>query len=243
MNQFPDSVLRTLKHGEMTLQGQFSWSSNYTFLVTVGRAGEGEPLAGVYKPARGERPLWDFSPASLAHRETAAYLVSEALGWHIVPPTVYRPDGPFGEGSLQLFIGHDPEHHYFRFSSEEKRELGRVVLFDLVVNNADRKGGHLIVDERGKIWLIDHGICFHEEDKMRTVIWDFAGKTIPQRLRTDVARFMEGLSGPDEMYPDLRPHLTEGEISALHRRASHWSKARRYPYPPEDRRAFPYPPV
>jgi streptogramin lyase len=120
----------------------------------------------------------DFPRASLARREVAAYLVSEALGWRLVPPTVYRKDGPIGSGSLQLFIEHDPGYHYFTFSDADRQRLHPVAIFDLLINNADRKGSHLLLDPDGHLWLIDHGLCFHREDKLRTVIWDFAGEPI-----------------------------------------------------------------
>ena len=144
----------------------------------------GQELPAVYKPIRGEQPLWDFPDNTLARREVAAYLVSEALGFHFVPYTTLREDGPFyGEGSLQQYIEYDPEYHYFSFSQEDKERLRPVAFFDLLVNNADRKGSHVLIEkDTDKLWVIDHGICFHEEDKLRTVIWDFAGKPIPGEL-------------------------------------------------------------
>ena len=185
----PNGKLLTLQQGEISPQGKFLWGSNYTFLVEV--AHQDRTLLGVYKPTRGERPLWDFPTATLAGREVAAYLVSEALGWQFVSPTVYRNDGPQGPGSLQLFIDHDPEYHYFNFSKEDHQRLRPVALFDLVINNADRKGSHVLVDPENHLWLIDHGICFHTENKIRTVIWDFASEPIPSELCADLAQFQE----------------------------------------------------
>ncbi len=143
----------------------------------------------MYKPTRGERPLWDFPPASLAGREVAAYLVSEALGWRLVPPTIYRKKGPLGPGSLQAFVEHDPEYHYFTFNESDRQRLRPVALFDLLINNADRKGSHVLLDEQDHMWLIDHGVCFHVEDKIRTVIWDFAGEPFPDALCSDLTAF------------------------------------------------------
>ena len=173
-----DQLLKdALLNGSLELKGQFMLGSNYTFLVNVQH--NGQELQAVYKPSRGEQPLWDFPDHTLAHREVAAYLVSEALGWNFVPFTALREDGPYGPGSIQQFIEYDPDYHYFNFSEEDKARLEPVMLFDLLCNNADRKGSHVIIEkETRKLWLIDHGLCFHEEDKLRTVIWDYAGQSI-----------------------------------------------------------------
>ena len=195
----PDSdeaILTALQSGKILVKGEFLWGSNYTFLAQIEHAGEN--LAGVYKPTRGERPLWDFPVATLARREVAAYLVSEALGWRLVPPTVYRRDGPAGPGSLQLYVEHDPEYHYFNFSQEDIQRLRPVALFDLLINNADRKGSHILVDQDRHLWLIDHGICFHEEDKLRTVIWDFAGEPFPDELCSTLSDFLQKLAPCDD---------------------------------------------
>ena len=172
----------------MELKGQFLLGSNYTFLVTVHHAGL--ELPAVYKPSRGEKPLWDFPDNTLAKREVAAYLVSEALGFRFVPCTVLRDDMPlYGPGSLQQYIEYDPEYHYFNFSDEDKARLGPVVLFDLLVNNADRKGSHVLIENGSRrLWAIDHGLCFHEEEKLRTVLWDSAGQEIPPDLRATLER-------------------------------------------------------
>src|SRR5512136_2153831 len=154
--------LAVLQYGEITVKGKFLWGSNYTFLTDV-RYGE-QTIQAVYKPSRGERPLWDFPSASLAHREVAAYIISEALGIGMVPETVYRRRAPVGPGSLQRYVEHDPDCHYFNLSEEDRQRLRPVVLFDVLINNADRKGGHVLIGLDNKIWLIDHGICFHVED-------------------------------------------------------------------------------
>lgn len=240
-----ETILNVLQAGSVSLRGEFSWGSNYTFLVDVIGNRDTAPfsLKAVYKPIRGENPLWDFPAESLAHREVAAYLVSEALGWILVPPTVYQQEGPLGPGSMQLFINHDPEYHFFNFSLADRKRLHPVVLFDLLVNNADRKAGHILIDYKNHIWSIDHGICFHEEDKLRTVLWDFAGKKVPEILRTDIREFYKKLSEPSRLVTDLQAHLTRMEIVALKTRAAWLTKMVYFPYPPSDRRSYPWPPL
>jgi hypothetical protein len=226
-----------LQHGELELKGQFMLGSNYTFLVNVQH--DGHELKAVYKPSQGEQPLWDFPHHTLAHREVAAYIVSEALGWNFVPYTALREDGPYGPGSIQQYIEYDPNYHYFNFSDEDKTRLKPVMLFDLLCNNADRKGSHVIIEaETDKLWLIDHGLCFHEDDKLRTVIWDYAGQPIPKNLLDDLSH----LSSPG-LLADLQPFLSSNEISALITRAETLVASDVFPYPPEHRRAFPYPPI
>jgi hypothetical protein len=237
----PNPIINTLLEGEITLKGQFTWGSNYTFLAEVQH--EEATLPAVYKPRKGEQPLWDFPAATLTHREVAAYLVSEALGWDFVPPTVYRRRGPIGPGSLQLYVEHDPEIHFFTLSAEERQTLRPVAIFDILINNADRKGGHLLVSPDGHLWLIDHGICFHEEDKLRTVIWDFAGEAIPEGLLADVKTLLEKLAPETELSTALAEHLKAVEIGALRQRARTLLKTCTFPNPPEDRRPYPWPPV
>jgi len=226
-----------LECGEYELKGQFVLGSNYTFLVSVQHAGETYPA--VYKPSRGEQPLWDFPENTLALREVAAYTVSEALSFHIVPFTTLREDGPYGVGSLQQFIDYDPDYHYFNFTKEDKQLLRPLALFDLLVNNADRKGGHIFFENvTHKLFAIDHGICFHEEDKLRTVLWDFAGQKIPadllERLRVAVS---------PSLLTALEPYLNPDEVSALCARAEYIRKKGTFPRQPRDRRAMPWPPL
>ena len=236
MNSFPNEKIKTaLALGEYQLKGQFMLGSNYTFFVDVNY--EGETFQAVYKPCKGEQPLWDFPDNTLAQRETAAYLLSEHLGFHIVPITILREDGPHGRGSLQQYINYDVEYHYFNFTSEDKELLKPVMLFDILINNADRKGSHVFFeDDTHKLYAIDHGICFHEENKLRSVIWDFAGQAIPEEL-------LAPLSQADSWPGVLDQYLTPGEVTALQRRAKRLLTSRTFPFPPRDRRAFPYPPI
>lgn len=175
-------VIDGLEYGDIQEElGLMRMGSNYTFLVQV-RHNENTFL-GVYKPRLGERPLWDFPDGTLCQRETAAYLIAEALDWPIVPPTVMRV-GSRGEGSLQAFVDHDPMQHYFTFEEKHDTQLQRIAAFDALVNNADRKGGHCLLDSDDHIWCIDHGLCFHAMDKLRTVIWDYAGQSLSPEIRT-----------------------------------------------------------
>jgi uncharacterized repeat protein (TIGR03843 family) len=208
------------------------WSSNSTFLVQV--CFEGEQMRAVYKPGRGERPLWDFPP-DLYKREVAAYLVSEALGWELVPETVLR-DGPFGEGSLQRFVPADFEQHYFTLLElpEHHDALQAICTFDLVLNNADRKGGHCLLGEDGKLWSVDHGLCFHVDTKLRTVMWDFEGLPLPDALAPDLARL--AVAPPEE----LRGLLDEDELNALAARAAALVKKPVFP-PARSARPYPWP--
>jgi len=234
-NSQSTQLQQVLKHGDLELKGQFMLGSNYTFLVDV--TYEDQTYPAVYKPKRGEQPLWDFPESSLAHREVAAYLISEALGFHIVPFTILREEGPYGAGSLQQFIDYDPEYHYFNFTNEDKGLLRPVVLFDLLVNNADRKGGHVFFEnDTHKLFAIDHGICFHEDDKLRTVLWDFGGQKIPDDL---LAR----LTLSPNLLADLGAHLSPNEITALCNRAESILKRGTFPRQPRDRRAMPWPPL
>jgi uncharacterized repeat protein (TIGR03843 family) len=235
----PDLFERLL-HGPLRLTGQFVWGSNHTFLVEIGGA-QGK-LAAVYKPARGERPLWDFPDGSLAGREVAAYLTSQALGWNLIPPTVLRPEGPAGPGSVQLFIESDTDRHYFNLTAGEKQRLRPAAAFDVLINNADRKGGHILLAENGDLWLIDHGVSFHIEPKLRTVIWDFAGEPIPVELVEDVRRFGERLRHEAHLRDQFAELLSPEEVAALQRRAQAMVRRPRFPNP-GSRRHIPWPPV
>ncbi|GAB4399284.1 MAG: SCO1664 family protein [Anaerolineales bacterium] len=224
-----------LANGNYELRGQFMLGSNYTFLVDVHH--EGKTVKAVYKPSKGEQPLWDFPDNTLALREVAAYILSEALGFHIVPFTVYRTDGPYGPGSLQHYIEYDIEYHYFNFTIEDKQKLRPVVLFDALANNADRKGSHVFFEnETHHLYAIDHGICFHEEPKLRTVLWDFAGQAIPDEL-------LAPLSSTRNWSALFEPYLSPKEIEALLLRAEELLETKIFPRPLQGRRAYPYPPI
>jgi uncharacterized repeat protein (TIGR03843 family) len=216
--------------------GQVTWSSNYTFLTQL-KGPQGE-IPAIYKPARGERPLWDFPVGTLAARETAAFHTSHVLGWNFVPPTVLREDGPAGPGSMQLYIDVDQERHYFSLDEKQKEKLKPVVVFDILINNADRKGGHVLIDEDNKIWLIDHGVCFHTEHKLRTVIWDFIGTPIPDNLLDDVQVFIDLLASRSEETAPILALLSDEEIHAMISRGEKLVHKRVFPEPGQSR---PYP--
>ena len=235
-----DALIAGLTCGEIELQGQFTRGYNYTFLVNI--RCEGREIPAVYKPLKGEQPLWDFPENTLAGREVAAYLVSQALGFGVVPPTVLRADGPFGPGSFQQYIEYNPNYNYFTFKPADLERLRPLALFDLLVNNADRKGGHIIVQKRTRhLYGIDHGLCFHVENKLRTVVWDFAGEDIPPELLLPLERFRSALTG--SLAAQLQPYLSPEEIAALTARAEGLLAAGKFPLPPEDRRSYPYPPL
>ena len=228
----PEQLEQLLRAGAIDVKGRLPWSSNGTFLVEL--ALDGRSDMAVYKPARGERPLWDY-PSGLFRRERAVYLVSEALGWGLVPPTVLR-DGPMGPGSLQQFVPADFREQYFSLLErpEHHDALRAICLFDLVVNNGDRKAGHCLLGEDGHVWAIDHGLCLHEEPKLRTVIWDFAGEPFPPSAVEDLARLV--VAPPAE----LELVLTPEEVDAMVLRVADLV---RYPIFPALRsgRAYPWP--
>jgi uncharacterized repeat protein (TIGR03843 family) len=215
--------LDLLARGAVTVKGRMPWSSNATFLVQV-VLGESLGLA-VYKPARGERPLWDFPPG-LFKRELGAWFLSEALGWALVPPTVVREDGPLGPGALQLFIEADFEQHYFTLLEvpAHHERLQRICVFDLIANNADRKSGHCLLGPDGLIYAIDNGLCFHPEPKLRTVIWEFGGTPIPEALLADVRRLVSG-----GLPRGLSELLTPAESQELLARALRLLEEARFP--------------
>lgn len=232
--------LRLLSEGTLEIHGLVNWGSNYTFLIDVS-LGDVSTLA-VYKPAQGEQPLWDFESGTLFRREVAAFLVSEMLGWHLVPATVVI-DGPHGPGSLQQFINHDPELHYFTLAESHRDQLQRIALFDFIINNADRKGGHVLVAEDGKLWAIDHGVAFHATNKLRTVIWNFSGEPIPPRFRSELASFESRLSSDSsDQHGQLERLLSSDEWQALLARTSEIVESGQFPEPGEGRH-FPWPPV
>ncbi|HVM08653.1 MAG TPA: SCO1664 family protein [Acidimicrobiales bacterium] len=225
-------ALTLLSQGDLEIKGRMPWSSNATFLVSVSL--DGEAIDAVYKPLRGERPLWDFPPG-LYRREVAAYELDAALGWGHVPETIVRHDAPLGVGSLQRFVAVDFSEHYFTLLEREEHhdQLRTIGVFDLLANNADRKSGHCLVGDDGHIWAIDHGVCFSDEPKLRTVIWDFASEPLPAALQADVAALLE--RGIPSSLCDL---LLDEELVALRRRMEGVVRMKRFPDPGPGR---PYP--
>jgi hypothetical protein len=200
---------------EFRVVGLLHGASNYTFLARLGPHGT-DGLRAVYKPARGESPLWDFESGTLYRREVAAYELSKALGWPLIPPTVVRRKAPHGVGAVQLFIEADNRH----FLGESKRRTDtwlRVALFDVLANNADRKSGHCLFDGEDRVWVIDHGLTFHVDDKLRTVIWDFAGRPLPQDLCGDVERTLGDLER-GELGRTMADLISTDEAKVLSRR-------------------------
>lgn len=230
---------RALAEGAMQVLGLMPNASNYTFLARC-TAGSEELLA-IYKPRRGEIPLWDFPEGTLHRREVAAYEVARTLGWPNVPPTVLR-GGPEGEGSAQLFIDADPEEHFFTLGADRAEDFRRVALFDLVVNNADRKAGHCLLDDDGTVWVIDHGVCFSDEPKLRTVIWGFVDEEISPSLRADLERARAALSPTGALRERLAPLLASEEIRATETRLDALLRGGTFP-PPGPGRPYPWPPI
>lgn len=235
-----DDVTTLLQEAEVDACGLIPWGSNYTFLITLNHPTEGCSYA-IYKPRRGETPLGDFPDGTLYRRERAAYLVSCALGWHLVPPTIIR-DGPYGIGMVQLFIEADSNAHYFTFGPEIPDVARRIALFDCVINNTDRKAGHLLRALSGRVWAIDHGLTFHSAPKLRTVIWDFAGERLPRALAQDLRATLVRFDDCDGPLAELRTLLSTRECEALRHRIACLLKADAYPQP-TSYRSVPWPSV
>lgn len=232
-------ALELVGHAALDVLGRMPWSSNGTFLAVARAAGV--EAAVIYKPRRGERPLWDFPSGTLFRREVAAFRLSDHLGWSLVPPTVRR-DGPLGEGMVQLFVDHDADEHYFTLLEAHADRFRAMAVFDLLANNADRKGGHCLRDRRrDQIVGIDHGLTFHHEPKLRTVIWDFAAEAIPGALLDDVVRLRAELDG--EFGDEMRQLLSPVEVDALRERADDVCALGSFPIAEEDWRSVPWPMV
>jgi hypothetical protein len=219
--------LGLLEGGELRLVGLLPRASNYTFLGEVTGGERSRPV--VYKPRRGETPLWDFPEGTLCQREVAAYRVSEALGWPNIPPTILR-DGPHGEGSVQLFVDHDPAEHYFTMRQRRAGDLRAVAAFDVIAGNGDRKAGHCLEGRDGRLWVVDHGLCFNEYPTLRTVIWEFADEPIPERLLADINRIEQELRR-GELRAALDGLLDRAEIDAAADRARMLGESGMYPHP------------
>lgn len=226
-------ILEALTVGEIEPLGLMPNSSNVTLLsrITTARG----ICHAIYKPGRGESPLWDYPPR-LYRREMAAYALSAALGWDLIPPTVVR-DGPLGEGSVQLAIDTDFTDHFFSLRDDPTHTswLQHLALFDLVLNSGDRKGSHVIADRGGRLWAIDNALCLHEEPKLRTVIWDFAEEPIPAEL-------LEQCTPTEAMIDAVAPWITSGEIDALRTRVEEIRRDARFPVLTQ-RWQVPYPPI
>ena len=254
-----DAHADQLLAGELTLTGRITTASNATFLGAIGDT----PV--VYKPVAGEAPLWDFPAGTLARREVAAHRVSEALGWEIVPRTWLR-EGPFGEGMVQLWQGQDPEQdavdlfpadevppsgwltilegededgNRLVLAHEDSAALRRMAVFDVIVNNADRKGAHILAMPSGRRYGVDHGLTFHVEDKLRTVLWGWLGEALSEEERDGVGRVLEGLDG--ELGRGLTELLGAEEIGALAERCTRLLDDGRFPGPSGLMPAVPWP--
>lgn len=226
-----------LESGEITVEGRLVDASNATLFVTI-TDGDGSTKA-IYKPIAGERPLWDFPDGNLANRERAAFLIDRALGYNHVPKTILR-DGPFGVGMVQQWIDIDEEidlENYFRMNDPQLRE---VALFDAIINNTDRKIGHLIPEKGGHLYICDHGVTFHTEDKLRTVLWQWAG----ERLTAEEIEKLQALRGYLESQDanELHDLLTPGEISAMNVRIEKLISTSLFPEPNPEWPHIPWPP-
>ncbi len=229
-----ERVLGVLAEGAVEIVGRIVPSSNLALLVEVGTGVDA--LAAVYKPLIGERPLWDFEPG-LHRNEAAAYVLSDWLGWDLVPPTIVRYDAPAGVGSLQAYIDSDPSEHYFTLydrAPETRAQLRALAAFDVVANNADRKSGHVLRDADGRIKGIDHGLCFAADDKLRTVVWDFAGEPVPPDLLARLGCLLKDLPpGLDELITVTEVEALQGRVQRLLRTGVYPTdhSGRRVPWP------------
>lgn len=231
-------ALRLLERGTLEPLGLLPRSTNYTYLARV-VDGDEQALA-VYKPRAGEAPLWDFPEGTLGRREVAAFVLADELGWPRVPPTVLR-EGPAGPGSVQLFVEFDPREHFFTMQDTRVDEFRRIALFDVVANNADRKSGHCLLSADGEVFSVDHGVCFHVEPKLRTVIWDYVGEPIARDLLEDLAALRARLAeGP--LRATLAGLLSDAEVSATERRLGDLVERGRFPEPGPGR-PYPWPVV
>lgn len=227
------ALTQLLTEGDIAVEMRMPYSSNATFLV---RISQGErSCRAIYKPLRGERPLWDFAPG-LHRREVAAYRLAIAMGFDFVPMTVLR-DGPLGEGSVQLLIDADFEQHYFTLfeSQPELHDQFRdIAIFDIVANNTDRKSGHVLMDADKHVWGIDHGLCFAADFKLRTVIWEFGGEALTEPLLDAVRKVA------DTVPLEVASLLDSDEVEALTNRAAWLLEHRQFPVDDSGRR-YPWP--
>jgi uncharacterized repeat protein (TIGR03843 family) len=234
-----EDALGLLERGELSIEGRLVDASNATLYCAV--SADGVTAACVYKPVAGERPLWDFPDGTLAEREVAAYAVSAAIGWDVVPPTVYRV-GPAGPGMVQLWIDTDDDADLVRLIRGRGSEaIRRVTVFDAVINNADRKGGHLLPTARGHVYGVDHGVTFHVEDKLRTVLWQWAGKSLSDEAQDALRRLRRDLDG--RLGETLHDLLTTAEVRRTRARVDRLLSTRRHPEPSDEWPSVPWPPM
>lgn len=237
------TALEVLRDGEIQLVGRLLGSTNHAMLGRITRncPPPEAPLTleAVYKPTAGERPLDDFPDGTLARREVAAFLVSEATGWGIVPPTVLR-DGPFGEGAVQQWIDVDASVDVVAMVVEDDPRLRRMAAFDAAINNTDRKGGHVLPVIDGRVFGVDHGVCFSTVPKLRTVLWGWRGEPLGEDELAGLRRIAGELRG--DLARSLVPLLSRAEIAATRRRVDALLDSGRFPYPRGDWPAIPWPP-
>lgn len=231
--------LETLSQSPLTVEGRLVDASNATLYGSVSLSTE-KTFAVVYKPIAGERPLWDFNEGNLASREVAAYKVSIWLGFDCVPPTVLR-DGPYGPGAVQQWIDVDESVDIIALGQSDRKEIRQMALFDAVINNTDRKFGHILPSPTGEIYGCDHGVTFHVDNKLRTVIWQFAGDEFSQQERESLQRLRDLLDGQGRS--DLSTLLSQDEITALQKRLDNLLESGIFPFPSQEWPAIPWPPV
>ena len=238
-----DHLIDALRTGDVSERGRLPYSSNHSFLVVVHHGTLDIPA--VYKPQRGESPLWDFEWGTLCKRELAAFLVSRTLGWDLVPPTVLRT-ASHGLGSIQFYVDHDADAHYFTIQSDARyaEALRRLTLFDAIINNADRKSGHCLVGREQRLWAIDHGLTFHTDYKVRTVLWEFSGEPVDRLLLDDLDDLRMQLVGRgSELTQELSALLSDAERRAFLLRVQSLLRQGCFPAPIPQRRNYPWPPV
>ena len=231
------AALDLLATGEIDVQGRMIDASNATLYCAI--SGNGLEAACVYKPVAGERPLWDFPDGTLAAREVAAFTVSAATGWDLVPPTVLR-DGPYGPGMVQLWIDTDENVDLGELARSDHPDLARMAVLDAVINNADRKGGHLLPTEQGHVFGIDHGVCFSVDDKLRTLLWQWRGDPLPDAARETLEELRADLD--NALGAALRTLLDRREVRATTRRVDRLLREGTFPLPSGDWPAVPWPP-
>jgi len=233
-------IFSDLEYGQITHLGLFESGNNYTFLVRLENR-SGDQYMGIYKPFSGEAPLSDFPWGTLYKREVASYLVSKGLGWEFVPPTVIK-DGPYGIGSLQLYIEHNPRENYFTLKGTHNIEFQQMCLFDFITNNADRKGGHCLKGFDGKIWGIDHGLTFNVREKLRTVIWEFSGEPISIPLQNDLKKLYAEVTTDSTLGKSLNNLISIEELKSFVQRLEEILSSPTFPILDlTGRRSWPYP--